>query len=146
MGISLAAALEPARVSIGWHTRTPAKWDFDLRAIARACEHLGVEQPVVVGCAEYANGRWAGMYSNERGTHKIRVRRSSSAHAASRTLWHELTHAAQHERGDSLDTGISASRASRLSAQAYNELPGEAEAKYNERLHARMFPLTRPRG
>lgn len=144
MGISLSAALEQPRVSVGWSTREqPAFW-FDVRAIERAAERLGVVGPIQVGCAEYANGRWSGMYSNERGVHKIRVRRGSSARDASRTLWHELTHAAQHSRGDNLRSGMSTSARSRLSERDYAQLPGEAEAIANERLHDELA-LTRPR-
>lgn len=134
MGVCLGAILTRPRV--GWSTNIAPAWDFDLGAIANACEVLGVKAPVVVGCAEYPRGRWGGMHSVERGEHRIRVRRAHSAAAASRTLWHELSHAAQSDRG--VEGGTAA-----LSGAAYTNDPREREARAAERNHDERFALVK---
>lgn len=144
MGVSLSAQLERAIVSVGWTTNIAPRWSFDLDAITRACELLGVRERVVVGCAEYPNGRWGGMYTwDERlgGQHKVCIVRAATAERASRLLWHELTHAAQYERGDDTDTR----RLARRDYSAYRSHPAEVEARRNESNHL-MYPLTRASG
>lgn len=129
MGVSLSAVLASERVRVGWTTREPCAWSFDTDAIAHACDQLGVEGEVAVGCAEYANGRWGGMYSYERGVHRVRVGRRLSAEAASRVLWHELTHAAQQSRGTIVST-LAVRRDE--GDDAYMAHPLEVEARANE--------------
>lgn len=133
MAVSLSACLASAQVRVGWTTNIPAAWEFDTVAIARACHELGVTGEVEVGCAEYARGRWQGMYSHERGIHRVRVGRRVSVEAASRILWHELTHALQHERGEREGT-------TRLRGDAYRLHPKEVEARSNE-YRAELEPL-----
>lgn len=135
--ISLAGLLASEQVTIGWHTRVPPAWEFDCAAIASAARELGVRGRIEVGCAEYANGRWGGMYSYERGVHRIRVKRASRAEYATRILWHELTHAAQHERGDTAGT-----RALGAGTEAYRNHPKEVEARATEEANAHR-PLVR---
>lgn len=138
MGISLSAVLAAERVRVGWTTREPCEWSFDTNAIAHACDALGVIGDVEVGCAEYARGRWAGMYSHERGVHRVRVGRRLSVDEASRVLWHELTHAAQESRGEVADT----CRVRREQGHAaYMAHPHEVEARENEE-RAFAHPLT----
>lgn len=141
MGISIAAQLERANVRVGWTTNVRPTWAFDLDAIRQACEYLGVRAPVVVGCVEWDNRRGrGGMHSYERGEHRIKVRRASDAERASRTLWHELSHAAQHDRG--VKGGTLALRKS-AGHEAYMNDPREVEAREAEAWHHSM-PLTRP--
>lgn len=96
--LSLSALAERTNVRIGTYTTTPPAWTFDLDAIADACEQLGVRMPVVVGCARYLSGRWAGMHGFANGEHSVNVGCSLDALEASAFLWHELTHAQQRER------------------------------------------------
>lgn len=129
MGISLAAVLATPRARVGWTTNVPPAWDFDLPAIERAAVALGVTQPVAVGCANYARGRWGGMHSFERDEHRIRVARWLSPERASRLLWHELTHAAQRDRGEVMGTARVRREEGR---DAYLAHPLEVEARGNE--------------
>lgn len=122
MGVSLMGTLASSRVRVGWRTNIAPAWEFDLAAIGRACDELGVYGQVEVGCAEYPRGRWGGMYSHERDVHRVRVGRRFGAEDASRILWHELTHAAQTERGELVDTR----------GPGYWEHPLEVEARGNE--------------
>lgn len=98
--MGLLAELANARVTIGWQTRIPPAWTFDLDAIGAAANELGIAWPIQVGCANYANGRWSGMHSceHDRAPHIVRVGRLLGTHDASRTIWHELKHAEQAER------------------------------------------------
>lgn len=122
-------------VRIGWRTRIEPAWSFDLDALACAANELGLTCQVVVGCVEYPRGRWGGMYSHEQGVHRIRVRRAHTAEKASRTLWHELEHARQHEAGRTAGT-------SSLRGQAYMQHPDEVDARAREAEHDRL-PLAR---
>lgn len=135
MTIALADLLQDSRVRVGWTTSRPAAWAFDLDAIRQAARELGVTGEVEVGCAEYANGRWAGMHSVHRGVHRIRVGRTLSAEDASRILWHELTHAAQWDRGERHSTREVLRDEGR---DAYMTHPAEIEARANEREHDRL--------
>lgn len=129
MPVLMMDVLAQSRVRVGWRTNIAPAWEFDLAAIGRACDELGVYGDVEVGCAEYARGRWGGMYSNERGVHRVRVGRRQSASEASRTLWHELTHAAQWERGERESTqAVFRDQGS----AAYADHPKEVEARANE--------------
>lgn len=146
MAVSLNAAVTRSQVSVGWRTNIEPRWSFDLDAIRQACEFLGVRERVVVGCAEYANGRWGGMYSwDERlgGVHKIRVKRAASAEGAGRILWHELTHAAQRER-DGRSAGTRTIRREQ-GLEAYRSHPAEVEARHNES-YVEDLQLTRASG
>lgn len=133
MAVSLMGVLAEQRVRVGWRTNIAPAWEFDLAAIGRACDDLAVYGDVEVGCAEYPRGRWAGMYSYERGIHRVRVGRRLSLADASRVLWHELTHAAQTERGETVSTA-------HLRGVAYYAHPLEVEARANEPL-ALAHPL-----
>lgn len=123
----MLSELANARVTVGWRTRIAPTWAFDLAAIDRAADELGVRGPIHVGCAEYPRGRWGGMYSYERGIHRVRVRRAHSALEASATIWHELTHARQQTRGERDDGGTRSARGA-----AYDLHPREQEARANE--------------
>lgn len=134
-------ALARADVRIGWRTNHAPAWEFDIDAMRRACVHLGVTRPVEVGCANYHRGRWGGMHSLEHGIHRVRVAYWLPAGAASRTAWHELSHAAQSDRG--IPSGTAQLRRE-LGDDAYTADPREVEAREAEQLHDTMFPLARP--
>lgn len=130
-------ALARADVRIGWHTTNEPAWTFDVDALRRACVHMGVTRPVEVGCANYHRGRWGGMHSLERNVHRVRVAYWLPADAASRTLWHELSHAAQSDRGIPSGTRT-------LKGDAYTNDPREVEAREAEQHHDTLYPLARP--
>lgn len=138
--MSLLAAAR-ADVRIGWHTNATPAFDFDVPAMRRAVMHLGVTRPVEVGCANYHRGRWGGMHSLERGIHRVRVAYWLPPNDASRTLWHELSHAAQSDRG--IPSGTAQLRRE-LGDDAYTNDPREVEAREAEQLHDTLFPLARP--
>lgn len=96
MAVSLSA-LPVERVRIGWRTRLQPAWSFDLAAIERAADLLGLTRPIVVGCIE-GRRNTDGRAGERAFGHRICVRRTLSAHEASATLWHELAHAQQAER------------------------------------------------
>lgn len=138
--MALERWLAREQVRVGWRTAVDPDWGFDLDAIRAAVRELGLREPVQVGCAEYANGRWSGMYSHDADEgHRVRIGRRLSAEQASRTLWHELAHAAQRERGSTGGTRHLARR----DRAAYESDWREVDARAHEANHDRL-PLTRP--
>lgn len=133
MGVSLTAVRERSRVRVTTLTNDPPEWTFDVPAILRACERLGVEGTIALSVVRYARGRWGGMYYGEGRAHAISVPRWHDANGASRVLWHELTHALQEERGDREPT-------QHLRGDAYWHHPSEVEARANEYL-GDAYPL-----
>lgn len=131
----LTLLASPAPVRVGWRTRTAPAWDFDVPAIMRAARELGVSSPVEVGCVEWTRKRWDGLAAFDEGVHSIRVRRAADADEASRTLWHELTHAAQRDRGEHMDSGEVLRR---RGFAAYRAHPHEVEARASEAQAARL--------
>lgn len=152
---------------------TSAPWRVDTDNLARACDHLGVT--VRVNIRRTATRRLLGRYHGIKVpddaprdpavidtmteeqidalmTHYITASARLTPEAASRTLWHELTHAAQYERDPNYyveqyakelrearrlaDNGIPFNR-------AYRMISFEIEAKANEDLHYTMFSLTK---
>jgi hypothetical protein len=85
------------RVRIAWRCALEPDWRFDLEAIERAADSLGLERPIEIGCIE-GRRRTDGRHRTDKGAHRISVRRTLSAGEASRTIWHELAHAQQGER------------------------------------------------
>lgn len=97
-------ALPVARVRLGVQANVARRWQFDVPAIERALEQLGVEGQVllVTTRGRTADGRhfYRECESNSGREHEIRVSAFEDAAGASRTLWHELSHAVQSERFD----------------------------------------------
>ena len=83
--------------------------------------------------------------------HNITVAVRLTPEAASRTIWHEMTHAAQYERDpdayvegykreNAMAKAIAARTGTHLS-RVYQHISFETEAKANESLHYTRFPL-----
>ena len=125
----------PPPVRVGWRTRLEPEWTFDVDAIEHAARELGVTSPVVVGAVEYRRGRWGGMHRVERGEHRISVPRWQTPEEASRVVWHELSHAAQHDRGVK---GGTKAVARAYGWGAYMADPREVEARDAEANHERL--------
>lgn len=122
-------------VRVGWRTNAKPGWDFDLDAIERARELLGVTRPVVIGCVN-ARRRFTGMHHDEGARHRITVAHWHTPEQASRTIWHELSHAAQSDRGVRGGTA-------RLRGLAYEQDAREVEARAAEENHALVGSLVR---
>lgn len=135
MDLDILADFAAPPVRVGWRTNAPPSWDFDLDAIQRARELLGVTRPVVIGCVN-ARRRWTGMHHDEGATHRITVAHWHTPEGASRTIWHELSHAAQADRGVPGGT-------SQLRGRAYDMDPREVEARAAESNHDSVGSLTR---
>lgn len=134
--------------------RRVARWRVDDDALERACTVLGVRRPVTVLATSqrHTSGRYLGMRG---GRHRITLRARLTVVEASRTLWHELTHALQRERyscdflyfcdySRELSRPRSLGRAHTVDP-LYDLSPFEVEAEANVRLHEEM-PLTVRRG
>lgn len=139
--LSLSALAERTSIRVGTYTNTPPTWAFDLDAIADACEQLGVREPVVVGCARYLSGRWAGMHGYSNGEHSVNIGCALDADEASAYIWHELTHAQQRERLGSRFSVLYEEAGGRK-GRGYERNRYELEAQANETL-ADEFPLVR---
>lgn len=126
----LATFASPRRppVRVGWRTNVKPCWDFDVAALERACKLLGVTRPVELGAVNSRRRRWAGMHHDEREQHRVTCAVWATPEGASRTLWHELSHAAQSDRGVPGGT-------SRLRGREYDEDPREVEARAAEAYH-----------
>lgn len=124
-------------VRIGWRTNAQPAWDFDLAAIERAIELLGVTRPVVIGAVN-ARRRWSGMHHDEGHQHRVTVAHWHTPAGASRTIWHELSHAAQSDRGVKGGT-------TRLRGREYDMDPREVEARAAEANHDAIGALVTPR-
>lgn len=127
------------------------RWHLDHGAIREACEYFGLDWPVDIKLTGRQGGRYGAhtIYPNRHG-HFITVKRWLSAEQASRTLWHELTHAAQVERvaaraGATAPREVATAwRASpeRGKGTSYLRKPSEVEAREHEALHDTL-PLTK---
>lgn len=131
MSVSLTAMLAPAHVSVG-ASRLADGWAIDVHAVERACETLGLQRRVVI---DVTNGRrYAGLYKGvHQGAHRISLAGWQAPTSASRTLWHELTHAMQRERGT-----LTHNPARSRSSAVYRAHPNEVEAERNEAMHEQL--------
>jgi hypothetical protein len=150
-----------------------APWRVDDEALARACERLGLIARVVVRRVSTRNlaGRYHGIRIPDEAPsdpeevarmsdeeidgwmhHLITISSTLTPAAASRALWHELTHAAQFERDPELYSreykreqreARALGRQGVPYAAAYRSISFEVEAKANEELHDLVEPLTR---
>lgn len=73
-------------------------WRVDHAALRDACDLLGLKLPVSIRFNSRV-GKTHGNYTFRRGGHDIMLKAYRTAEQASETLWHELTHALQVERG-----------------------------------------------
>jgi hypothetical protein len=128
-------------------------WKPDWPAIERAIEHFGLSERVQIRLTHHKSGRFGAYQLRPVGSelvHHITVKNWLSPEQASRTLWHELTHAMQAERA--MRAADAADRRAKLLAwRAANERgrgvtymrkPVEVEARANEPL-AISFPLAK---
>lgn len=151
---------------------TRAPWRVDDDNLLAACDHLGLS--VSVDIRRTATRKLLGRYHgikipddaprdpdvvaqmsddeiNALMRHRITISARLTPEAASRTLWHELTHASQYERDPEYYVQQYAKElreAKALAAtgmpynKAYRMISFEIEAKANEELHYTLFPLT----
>jgi hypothetical protein len=126
----------------------------DRDALRGAPAMLGIVLPVRVFVLRYTwvGGRYIDLRNGE---HRIGVASDLSAALASRTIWHELTHALQVERygdvavfweswwAEMREAGLTRRQAQRAEGRRYRRTRLEAEATANERLH-RELALTIP--
>lgn len=119
-------------------------WEFDPGAVLEALEQLGITRPVRVRWT--AGYRRGGSHRWRNREHHITVSHCRAAEEASRTLWHELAHAAQtedygrdhaHHYGSFLRACDAWHRAYRNHRRAYEAAAGEHEALHDD------LPLTR---
>ncbi len=133
-----------------------APWTLDERAIQEAREFLGITRPVTLKVINHAS-RTMGEHRVTVGPNGVRqtiaIKGWLSPEDASRTLWHELTHAAQTERALArLPEGLSGRETiAHLKRQPergyrsvrYERKPIEVEAREHEAMHD-VLPLTIP--
>ena len=128
-------------------------WEVDRAAVRRACNLLGITGQVYVkrSPGKTLRGRYHGKVLGSElhrlldpnvKYHYITIAAAASSAAASRTLWHELTHAAQSERDPQMQTkyGRIARRTGAVGGtdsahDAYLAIPYEIEARKNSALH-----------
>ena len=150
---------------------TKAPWRPDCDNIDRARNHLGINIRVVVRRTNSRRllGRYHGLHiakdapqdpdvifamdAEELGRHiyhYVTVSARMTVEAASRTLWHELTHAAQNERvpdwaqryAAEMEQARYAATFHRTDiASTYGEISFEVEARANEENHYSLFSL-----
>lgn len=125
----------------------PARWEIDRTALKRACAMLGItwEVKITRTTARGRTGSWT--MSPERHTakvHRITANKLSDLETANRTLWHELTHAAQCERvGGTWAQYFAHHR--REHGYPYTIRPCEVEARANAEQYGHIM-LVRPAG
>jgi hypothetical protein len=135
-----------------WNADVP-RWEADPRAIEAAMRVLGLKRPVHVKPTRMWQS--AGLYGGfDKGYHVIYVAYNLRSDAASRVIWHELTHALQRERHPSwasyeaeyakqmaaVDVKWPADRKTPL-PRRYMTAPMERECTASEKLH-NILPLT----
>jgi hypothetical protein len=132
----------------------PRRYAIDIDAVAEAEALLGLRSPVRVFIRRYEwlDGRYIALRD---GVHHVGVAHDLSARAASKTVWHELTHALQAERlggerafrqqwwAEMRAAGVSRPKALRGEGRAYRRTALEVEARANERLHRELALTTR---
>jgi hypothetical protein len=152
---------------------TSAPWRPSIDNIALAAQHLGIAVPVEVrrSATRKLLGRYHGIrlhddaprdpdviatmsddYLNTLMHHHITVSARLTPEAASRVIWHEMTHAAQYERDPDYYVSQYAAElrdAKRLAAltgqpfdRFYRMISFEIEAKANEGNHYKLYPLS----
>lgn len=113
----LVRSIEAHRPSKSWERPANKAWRKDERAIREAIEFFGLTLPVEIKLTSHAGGRFGAhslmpvggrvrivgnrVHNISTATgivHRITLKSWRSAEEASRTLWHELTHAMQAER------------------------------------------------
>lgn len=105
-------------------------------AVLEAVEFLEIDRPVEVKWA--AGLRRAGCHRSRNGVHVITVSTYLEADALSKTLWHELVHAAQEERYESR-AGFNAAYGLQNRLYGYRRNRFEAEAEeWSEDFHAEL--------
>ncbi len=128
--------------------RGVGSYRLDESALAEASEYLGLKLPIRVRYSSRA-GNVRGNYRLGRSTsgpnfHNIMLKTYIGAEQASKTLWHELTHAMQAERemlAAGLDLRDPAGKIAWQSADArgrgigYSRKPIEVEAREGEKMH-----------
>lgn len=171
--ISCGSAVEGRRKYCDDCRDTSAPWRVDPDGLARACEHLNIT--VRVDIRRTATRKLLGRYHGVKipddaprdhavidqmtdeeldalMSHYITVSARLTPEAASRTLWHELTHAAQYERDPNYyveQYTKELQEAKRLANngfpynRAYRMISFEIEAKANEELHYTLCSLTK---
>jgi hypothetical protein len=111
--------------------------------IDKARALLGISLPVRVRktAGKRVAGRHYGIQTANNGSryHYITVAARLTPEQASRTLWHEMTHAAQYEQDPHFTMTYTAQRL----IFGYRDCPLEVEAKANEEYHDTEFSLTK---
>lgn len=110
----------------------PAPWSLDHVAIEHAQHHLGLQHPVKVNLVDGTNGQYHGL--NEDGHHEIDLVRWLNPESASKQLWHEMTHAVQHERDPYAWSQVTDNNQDQGFDQ-YRNHPEEIEARQQADLH-----------
>jgi len=131
-----------------------APWQLNERAIQEAKKFLGITRPIKLKVINHASKNW-GEHRVTVGPHGVQqtitIKRWLSPEDASRTLWHELTHAMQTERALArIPTGLTGRETiAHLKRQpergyrriSYLDKPIEQEARDHEAMHE-VLPLT----
>jgi hypothetical protein len=137
------------------YTKSP--WRVDDAALEKACDVLGIVLPVIVlqvADRDDPIGLYHAPRKDDSGElfHPITIVARLTPEAASRSIWHEITHAAQWEDDpDFVETYNLMNESAKSVAEkegvdykeVYRLIPYEVEAKANERYHESMFSLTR---
>jgi hypothetical protein len=124
-----------------WHPRTaaaPNPWSVDHAAIEKARRHLDLHQPVKINLVKGTHGQYHGLGPEG---HEIDVVSWLKPESASKQIWHEMTHALQHEKDPhGFQHGMQGYwDAYDQSHQDYLNHPWEIEARQNAEAHP--FPL-----
>jgi hypothetical protein len=82
-----------------WETRKHKWWTFQFENIREAAKGLGIEKDIGFGVVEARDrtGAHRPKGNSQMWMHSITVKRDQSPEEASKTIWHELAHAAQTE-------------------------------------------------
>lgn len=125
------------------------KWVALTDAVARVAESMGIDKPVVVESSGKIRGsgmhdvviRRVGGSDREEFVHRVVVNRRLGADEASKTIYHELTHAAQFDRRSrqaKTDFAAAAAERERLRRGPYEKRPEEVEAREAEKRHEQL--------
>jgi len=122
---------------------TSSPWRISEFEIDRARTLLGISLPIRVRktAGKRVAGRHYGVCTADNGGryHYITIAARLTPEQASRTLWHEMTHAAQHEQ----DPNFTITYMTQRILFGYRDCPLEVEAKANEEYHDTEFSLTK---
>jgi hypothetical protein len=139
----------------GGRPKPPGGWKISALALREAQVALELQFPVKIEILPHQGGKRGDYQPSDDGkSHRIRIKNWLDTEQASKTLWHELTHAKQTEREIQFGERTLRPAFSRMKTN-YEPLPGRKKGRYKhspceieannvaEMMYADM-PLVRP--